>query len=362
MSADDSVGARTVLVTGAGGFIGGRVVEVMLELGGLEVRPALRRWSTAARIGRYPIDPVLCDLLNPEQVRDATRDVDAIVHCAVGNRRATVDGTRNLLEAALDNGVGRVVHISTIDVYGRAEGTVSEEHPLVRTNREYGDAKIEAEEVCGSFVDRGLEVVILRPTIVYGPFSDLWTLEFALRFRDGDWSLPRDACRGRCNLVYVDDVVQAILLSLDADESVNGEAFNVNGPDHITWQDYFDALNAALRLPPLPSPDPSTSRLTTKLVGPVRSLVKGTYTRFEAPILGLYKRSRLARRIMKWTEGMLRRVASSAELDLYGRVADFPVEKVRQALGYDPVVAMDRGVAMSAHWLEHEGVVEHSVE
>lgn len=119
-----------VLVTGAGGFIGGRVVEALFQTPGLEPVPSLRRWSTAARIGRLPLDPVQCDLLAPDQVRAAVDGVEAVVHCAVGDRAATVQGTRNLLEAALEAGVRRVVHLSTIDVYGRAEGTVTEASPL----------------------------------------------------------------------------------------------------------------------------------------------------------------------------------------------------------------------------------------
>jgi len=228
MSAD-----RTILVTGAGGFIGGRVVEVLMQREGVIPRAALRRWSTAARIGRLPLDPIQCDLRDLAQVREAVQGVDAIVHCAVGDGRNTVESTRNVMQAALDAGIKRVVHISTIDVYGRAEGRVEESTPLTVTGREYGDSKIEAERVCQEFVAKGLHVVILRPTIVYGPFSDLWTLQFAERFRDGNWLLPPDGCQGRCNLVYIDDLVRAILCALDADVP-SGEAFNANGPDDVT--------------------------------------------------------------------------------------------------------------------------------
>ena len=271
--------SRNVLVTGAGGFIGGRVVEALVQQEGVEVRAALRRWSTAARIGRLPLDPIQCDIMEPDQLRAAVEGVDAIIHCAVGDRRATVVGTRNLLQAALDAGVRRVVHLSTIDVYGRAVGLVDETEPLLETGREYGDSKIEAEAVCREFVEAGLEVVILRPTIVYGPFSELWTVEFTERFRDGNWLLPRETCQGRCNLVYVDDLVRSILLALDA-EKASGEAFNVNGPDDVTWQEYFDALNSALDFPPLPAPGATGSRLSSTLMAPVRAGVNAVFSRF----------------------------------------------------------------------------------
>lgn len=349
-----------VLVTGAGGFIGGRVVEVLAQGQPHRIRPSIRRWSTAARIGRLPLDPVQCDLMEPSQISAALEGVDSIIHCAVGDRASTVKGTRNLLAAARDHAVRRVVHLSTIDVYGRATGTVTEDHPLVRTGREYGDSKIEAEDVCQEFASQGLDVVILRPTIVYGPFSDLWTLEFAERFRDRTWLLPKKLCQGRCNLVYVDDLVQAILLAINA-SGVRGEAFNVNGPDNITWQEYFEALNAALGLPSLPSPPESASRMRSLATAPIRSAAKATFKRFENPILHLYKRSRAARSLMKWVESTLRRTPSFQEFDLYGRVAHFPAGKAEKQLGYRPVVPVDDGVHLSAQWLAHVGVVDLDV-
>lgn len=344
------------LVTGAGGFIGGRVVEALLQLGDRDIVPGLRRWSTAARIGRYPIEPIQCDLMKPEQLATALVGVDTIIHCAVGNAEVTVEGTRNLLQAALDAGVRRVVHVSTIDVYGRAEGTVDESRPYVETGREYGDSKIEAEKVCLEFAKRGLEVVILRPTIVYGPFSELWTVEPAQRLATGSWLLPASACQGTCNLVYVDDLVRAIILALEA-PGASGQAFNVNGPDRVTWQEYVEALGAELGVGPIAPPPPSSAKARTALVEPVRALIKKTFFRFEEPIMRVYQKSRLARRFMKWVQSTLQKVPSKAEYELYSRRAYFPIDRAEAELGYRPMVPMDQGVRSSAQWLVHEGVV-----
>jgi nucleoside-diphosphate-sugar epimerase len=347
---------RRVFVTGAGGFIGSRFIEALVQLDGWEPVAGLRRWSTAARIGRHPIDPIQCDIMQPEQLAAAMQDVDAVIHGAVGDRTVTVEGTRNVMQAALDAGVSRVVHLSTVDVYGRATGRVSEEHGHERTGREYGDSKIEAEEVCLEFADRGLDVIMLRPTIVYGPFSDLWTVEPAERLAGGNWLLPREACQGTCNLVHVDDLVRATLLALDAD-GLAGRAYNVNGPDRPTWQEYVDALNAALGLRPLAPPPPASSRARTALVEPFRKAVKGVYFRFEDTIMSVYKSSPLARRAMKGLQNALARVPSPAEYDLYGRVVEFPTDRAEKDFGYVPRIDMARGIASSVQWLIHEGVV-----
>lgn len=349
-------GARErVLVTGAGGFIGGRVIEALLQEGASQVVPAVRRWSSAARIGRYPVEPVRFDLLDGEAVRSALESVDAVVHCAVGSHEATVQGTRNLLEAAREHRVRRVVHLSTIDVYGRATGSVEENAPLIRTGRTYGDSKIEAEEICAEFARNGLDVVVLRPTIVYGPFSETWTTAFAERLAGGGWLLPRETCQGTCNLVYVDDLVRAILLALRCPGS--GGVYNINGPDRPTWQAYVEELNHALGLPELTPPEVVGSKLKSTIVDPVRSFLKGAFNRFQSPILALYRRSRIARVMMKRMEAILRRVPSSAEYDLYGRSVDFPTDRARSELGYVPSVPLAEGVRLSAAWLRHEGVV-----
>lgn len=347
-----------VLITGAGGFIGGRVTEALFQLDRFDVVPTVRRWSSAARIGRYPVDPVQCDLMDPPQIAAALSGVETVIHCAVGSREVTVEGTRNLLEAAVRAGVRRAVHLSTIDVYGRADGLVTEKTPHAITGREYGDSKIEAEAVCREFAERGLEVVILRPTIVYGPFSDSWTIQFAERLAKGTWLLPKEACEGTCNLVYVDDLVRGIVCAVEANaELVSGRAYNINGPERPTWQAYVEALNEALGLPELRPPPAASAKSKTRLVEPIRRLVKAAFHRFETPVVAVYQRSRVARRVMKWTQSTLRSVPSPAEYDLYGRRVDISTGRAEAELGYHPRVAMETGVALSARWLRHEGVV-----
>lgn len=346
----------TILVTGAGGFIGGRTVEMLYQAGNATIRAGVRRWASAVRIGRLPIDIVRFDLRDPDEVAAALEGVDAIIHCAVGDRSSTVDGTRNLLDAALRAGVERVVHLSTIDVYGETLGQIDESTPRQRTGRPYGDTKIEAEEVCEEYSARGLPVVILRPTIVYGPYSESWTVEFAGRLQADRWMLPAEDCDGVCNLVYVDDLVAAIQLALDTDEAV-GKAFNVNGPDDVTWMQYFSALNAAMGRPPLVVAARSHAHLTASLMAPVRRLAKFALANFSDQIMALYKRYALVKLVMRKAEGMIRQAPSSNEFAMYSRKLRFPTAAAAASLGYHPAVGMDEGVARSVAWLRHHDYV-----
>jgi nucleoside-diphosphate-sugar epimerase len=343
-----------VLVTGAGGFIGGRVVEVLHESGDVEVRAGVRRWSTAARIGRLPVEIVQCDMMEPDQIRAAVSDVDAIVHCARGPGEITVLGTRNMLEAASGAGVGRFVHISTIDVYGGAEGEIPEDTAYGRTGAEYGDSKIRAEEECWRYSKEGLAISILRPTIVYGPFSALWTEEFAERLQVAPWPFPPEVSQGICNLVYVDDLVAAIRLAL-TEEGAVGQAFNVNGPERPTWNEYFHALHAAMGLPPIRTQSNMASAFQALYMKPVRAAAKFGLKHFGDQIMGLYKKSDLAKKVMKTAEGQIRKSPTTGEFRLYSKRASFPTDKARELIGYEPVVDMARGIELSVQWLRHSG-------
>ncbi|HEY0811347.1 MAG TPA: NAD-dependent epimerase/dehydratase family protein [Longimicrobiales bacterium] len=347
---------KKILVTGAGGFIGGRIVEVLHALGTGEVRAGLRRWSSGARIGRFPMEMVKCDVRNAEEVENALRDITHVVHCAVGEQSTTVEGTRVLMEAALKAGVKRVVHISTVDVYGTPEGTVDETHPLTVTGRPYGDSKIAAEAVCQELAARGLPVTILRPSLVHGPFSATWTIAYAQRLQSRPWLVAEEDARGTCNLVYVDDLVGAVIAALDAN-TPSGEAFNINGPERPSWGEYFHALNDAMGLPQLESERQSRARLSALAVQPVRKSAKLVLKRFQNQVTFVYQRSELARTIMKRAEHLIRTTPAPAEFTVYSRRTSFSTEKAERMLGYKPRFPLARALPLTAAWLKHNGFV-----
>ncbi len=345
---------QPILVTGAGGFIGGRVVEVLHGLRGTSVRASVRRWSSAVRIGRLPVEIVLCDMTDPRQVRSAMEGIGAVVHCAYGDPHATVEGTRAVLQAALEARVDRVVHLSTMEVYGEVEGDLLEDAPLRSTGWPYRDSKIEAELLCRRYVDRGLPVSILRPTIVYGPFSRDWTVGFAERLVAGGTFPGRADCQGTCNLLYVDDLVAAIVLALDRNEAA-GDAFNVNGEERLTWWQYLNDLSRAIGLPSLNGGHPLARRVRAAALAPVRATARRVLARYREPIMAVYQRSPVAQRLMRSVEGAIRRTPSTAEYRLFRRNVFLPVDKARGLLGYGSQFPVSRGLALSASWLRHHG-------
>lgn len=347
---------RTVLVTGAGGFVGGRIVEVMHQLGADHVRAGLRRWATGARVGRLPVELVQCDIRDDDQLQRALAGVTHVVHCAVGDQSVTVDGTRKLLTAAHASGVKRVVHISTVDVYGRPEGEVTESSPLITTGRPYGDSKIEAERACQELAAKGLPVTILRPTLVHGPFSATWTVAYAQRLQKRPWLIAEADSQGTCNLVYVDDLVSAVLAALSAD-TAPGDAFNVNGPERPTWHEYFRQLNDALGLPPLVATTPSGARIRAAAVHPIRKSAKFLISHFQPQIMGVAQRSLLARNAMVRAESLVRTTPAPAEFAFYKLQTSYSTSRAEETLGYRPRFPMATALPLAAGWLKHHGYV-----
>ena len=349
------VSSAPILVTGAGGFIGGRIVEVLHAAGLGPVRAGVRRWSTAAQVGRLPVEIVGCDVEDPASLVAAMAGVRAVVHCAVGTPEVNANGTRTVLEAARIAGVARVVHLSTIDVYGRADGTFTEETPRRREGAAYGDSKIAAEEAVEEYRGAGSRIAVLRPTIVYGPGSASWTVEFAERLLAGNWLLSEEDTSGLCNLVYVDDVVAAVLRALETPEPCN-ETFNVNGPEVITWAAYFRALNDALGMPPLPKVSRGRSHLAASAMAPVRASAKWVLKKAPGLVMGLYQKSGFARRLMKGAEGAIRQTPTAGEFRLYSIAARYPTDKAIRLIGYRPAFSVAEGIALSVAWLKHVGI------
>jgi len=343
-------------VTGAGGFIGGWVVEALYLGGAADVRAGIHTWTSAARLGRFPVDTVLCDVLDQEQVGRAMAGVTHVIHCALGNRRVVIEGARHMLEAAQRQGVQRFVYLSTAEVYGDVSGDVDETRPLRAGGSEYADSKIEAEGVCWQFCQQGAPVTVLRPTIVYGPFSADWTVSLARRLQSGQWGAFGASAEGQCNLAYIGDLLAGIFLAATHERAV-GEAFNIAGPEVITWNEYFRRFNAALGRPALDTLDPSRMRLRSTAMAPLKSLAKRLLRRFGTPIRRLSAVSGLARDMMRKAEESIKSTPSPAELRLYGRQARYLTTKARERLGYTPRWDVDAGLQMTVRWLAHEGLL-----
>jgi nucleoside-diphosphate-sugar epimerase len=244
-----ALAGRRVLVTGATGFIGGRLVERLIVEHGAEVRVLVRNLAAAARLARFPVTVLRGDITSSPDLAVAIQGCDAVFHCAYGTsgsqkHRAYInrEGTRRVLEASRAASVGRIVYLSTLMVYGQTtDGDLDETAPRRRFGNAYSDSKLEAEQIA---LTSGLPVAVLQPTAVYGPYGGVWTESVIRALRAGRQILVNGG-DGLGNAVYVDDLVSAMLLAAVQDAAV-GEAFLISGEEPVTWRELYGRFERML--------------------------------------------------------------------------------------------------------------------
>jgi len=237
-----------VLITGGSGFLGINLIRYLLERG-----------HTIRSLDREPfdypdcasrVDAIVGDIRDRDAVERATRGVDMVVHAAAALplysdadiMSTDVDGTRNVLDAALATGVDRVIHISSTAVYG-----VPDHHPLYETDPmigvgPYGEAKILAEKLCVDYRAKGLCVPIIRPKSFVGP-ERLGV--FALLYdwaRDGRHFPIPGSGNNLYQLLDVEDLCEAIHLTMTLDRDRVNDVFNIGAREFGTVRSDFQAV------------------------------------------------------------------------------------------------------------------------
>jgi nucleoside-diphosphate-sugar epimerase len=229
-----------------------------------------------------------------------------------------------------------VVHLSSIAVYGPAEGEVDEATPtLTGDGPGYAHWKAAAEAICRAEAGPDLSVVILRPSIVYGAGSELWVRTLARRIIAGRWGHFGAAGEGICNLVHVSDVAAAVRAALNVGAGV--EVFNINGPEPVTWNTWFSHFARAIGHE-LPSIAPAAWRRRSRLALPLKAAAR------IAPV-------------RRRCETYLLGAPSASELRLFALRATYPVEKARRGLGWQPSVCLVEGTQDAVRWLKETGIV-----
>jgi len=227
-------------VTGATGFIGGRVAA-RLRARGDEVRALVRSRSRAGELERLGCEIVEGDLSSAEAIRDAAQGCDAVFHIGAVYKvgipaseraamyEANVRGTERVLDAAIAAGAGRIVYVSTAAVFGDTSGKVVDE-TYQRPQRDflsyYDETKYLAHQAALERIAKGAPIVIVQPGGVYGPDDPSELGNMIEQARTGKLKLKMFPQLG-LTLVHVDDVADGIVLAHDRGRI--GESYVLGG-------------------------------------------------------------------------------------------------------------------------------------
>lgn len=255
----------TVLVTGASGFVGGHLTRMLAERG-VQVKALVRRPERAKFIdGVENVTLALGDLTDADSLRRAVEGCSVVFHVAAATngplamqQAVNTDGTRVLAQIAADAGVQRFVHVSSVAIYGfkGLPERVDEDMPPIPSPYAYTRTKLAGEHALREVADgRGMEYSIVRPGMIYGPRSGLWTAQ-VFRLAAAPVTVFLGRGDGYAIPIHIDDVCSLLIACAEHDAAA-GEAFNCAPDPGVPWREWFGAyrrLKGRLRwfgFPPL---------------------------------------------------------------------------------------------------------------
>ena len=243
-----------VLVTGASGFLGTKLVEKLCEKG-YSVRALVRKLSNIERLKKFPVEILYGDVGSLDSLKPVFESVDVVVHAAADTQgreeegeTGTIQGTRNVIDLCKEHKVKKLVYISSCSVYGVADYSenekVTEDSGLERFPEQrgfYSYAKLKAEELVKAAMTEGeVPIVCLRPGTIFGPGGEVFTpmMGFSIGKKgfaiigNGDFVLP---------VVYIDNLCDAIITAIHSSKG-DGEVFNIVDSGNMTKREYAEKL------------------------------------------------------------------------------------------------------------------------
>jgi len=327
-----------VLVTGASGFIGCRLAQILTSQGHVIVAAGRHANDVeSARVRRLSDAGIPVhegSLLEPRFADSVVAGCDAVIHLAAaqheGNvpdsyfREVNVDGTRTLVEAALRAGARRFVYGSTIGIYGAARDGELDESSPPRPENIYGQTKFEAEQVVAGYAGK-IEISIARISETFGP-GDFRLLKLFRGIDRRKFFIIGDGANLR-QVIYVDDLCRALYLCA-ADAAAVGETFVLAGAEVMSTQTMVERIAGVLGRPP-----PSL-RLP---IGPFRAAAAV----LEATLKPLGIQPPLTQR----------------RLDFFTKSFVFSTRKLRERLGFHPEHDFVGAATLTVKWYRENGLL-----
>lgn len=323
-----------ILVTGGTGFTGKALVKKLLDEGHHVVALDYKEGLKTQDLRDLGTEVVIGNVTDKEIVKRCMDGVEMVHHLAAAFRelnvsddyytQVNVDGTRNVLEAAFDQGIRKFVYCSTCGVHGNIDNPPGGEDAPIQPADYYQQTKYDAEPIVNEYFKKGMKTVILRPAAIYGPGDPERFYMIFRRVARGTFPMFGNG-KTLYHPLYIDNLVDAFMLSMKNGKG-DGEAYLIADEQYVAIEDLIqkvaEALNTQVKVPHYPvTPLVLAGHICEKICKPLR---------ITPPIFP-------------------RRV------DWYRQDRAFKIDKAKRDLGYEPKVTLEEGLRRTAEWYKKEG-------
>jgi 2-alkyl-3-oxoalkanoate reductase len=330
----------TVLVTGAAGFLGGHVTDLLLATGE-RPRVLIRPGDSLSASTPANVDVHKGDVGDRATLEPALQGVDRVLHCAARcgpwgpaaeYESTNVRALETLVRAARAAGVRRLVHVSSITVHGNdVQGAADETAPLREEPNPYSRSKVAGERLLERMIrDEGAPVTIVRPGWIYGP-RDRASFARIARMIDKGRMVMVGGGANHLPLIYARDAARGVLLASETGQAT-GKTYLLINDESVTQRDYVNAIAAELG-----------ARAPKRRIPYRVGLMLGA----GAESLGHLSHREQAPPVMRY--GM----------QLLGGENRFTITRARRELGFAPQVDLAEGVRRSVEWYRATTGAEH---
>ena len=241
-----------VLITGASGFVGSRLAEVLSIQLGCEVYAMVRDYSRAVKLSHLPIHFLYGDLRNDQWKNQLPVTIDFVFHCAYGSsgssqerRQTDLTGTKNLLHALTHRSLKKFIFLSTVSVFEQKKQGVIDETGNLKPVDNYGKNKLSVEKLLAEECPK-LKICysVFRPSAILGPGAPSYVNRIIREIQAHEIVFLNEG-KGRLNWIYVDDVVSAMIVSASITKS-DSQTYVLSHPQSLTYFEYYQALATSI--------------------------------------------------------------------------------------------------------------------
>ncbi|MGH8195791.1 MAG: NAD-dependent epimerase/dehydratase family protein [Woeseiaceae bacterium] len=323
-----------ILVTGGTGFTGKALVRRLIDDGHEVIALDYKEGLKTDELREWGATVVIGSVTDRDVLQRCMPGVDVVQHVAAAFREMNVDdayyrkvnveGTRNVLEIALANGVKKVIYFSTCGVHGNVDHPPAAEDAPIQPADYYQRTKYEAEPIVREFVHKGLKCLIIRPAAIYGPGDPERFWMIFKRVAGGTFPIFGSG-KTLYHPLYIDNLVDASILAMQSERG-DGEAYLIADEEYVEIEtlvrEIAHVLNVDLKVPHFPvMPLVVTGHILEKVCKPF-GIVPPIFPR---------------------------------RVDWYRQNRAFDISKAKRDLGYNPQVPLREGLRRTAAWYKENG-------